>query len=163
MKVALGCRNFSLSSARGDESQIGPPALTSPELPTSQELIPFHASLPNSHFSPERKSLSCSKTFSTHFSICTAGCVMRRRRLRFRLSAECITAVHLLWGPERLTPPLISCFILLLMDTVDGAEMLLQPRLSQAVICLVSHTAAAVCVGVCAWIQIQNKSDVTSN
>ncbi len=40
---------------RRDESQIGPAAPTLPELPTSQELIPFNASLPSRRF-PERKS-----------------------------------------------------------------------------------------------------------
>lgn len=40
---------------RRDESQIGLAAPTSPELPTSQELIPFNAALPSRRF-PARKS-----------------------------------------------------------------------------------------------------------
>lgn len=61
---------------------------------------------------------------------------MRRCRLRFRLSAECITAAGALWRPERMTLMLISRFILLLMDTVDSLETLLQPRISEIIICL---------------------------
>lgn len=40
---------------------------------------------------------------NTFYSICTAGRVMRRFRLRFRLSAECITAAEALRRPEQMT------------------------------------------------------------
>lgn len=93
---------------RRDESQIGPAALTSPELPTSQELIPFNASLPSRRF-PERKSPN-GKHFQHVFSICTAGCLMRRFRLRFRLSAECITAAAALSRPEPMTLCSLAAF-----------------------------------------------------
>lgn len=86
---------------REDESQIGPAAMTLSEPPTSQELIPLNVSLPSRRF-PETK-IPQRQTFSTHFSICTAGCLMRRFRLRFRLSAECITAAGALWRPEPMT------------------------------------------------------------
>lgn len=59
-----------------------------------------------------------------HTHICAAGCLMRQLRLRFRLSAECITAAGAPWGTCTNDPLLISCFILLLMDTVVVSQRL---------------------------------------
>lgn len=56
------------------------------------------------------KKIPIQQTFSTGFSICTAGCVMRQFRLRFRLSAECIKAAGALWRPEPLNLRSLTTF-----------------------------------------------------